>query len=280
MHRAPFARTQRRTRSAWAAARTLRTRTLKNGLARNWTSGSRTHRSSRGASLRCRSYWTWRRSLVYRARSGLRDNHSWRRRLRRTGNGRGRRWTRRCRRSLRRGRSRGCRRRGRRRLGWSNDNRRRWCRGTGGRRNGRRRCCRWLFNWRRNHCRPHWSRRRSGNRSSSRRSNWRRSWPCCWCGWCNYRLCHNRRRCRTNWWRGGRGRFLLLCNRLQHISGTRDVRQINLGFYFFFAAQWACGARRRGLRFSRAADMDSNFFSFMLLQRTGMGLLLRHSDER
>ena len=280
MHRAPFTRTQRRTWSAWAAARTLRPRTLKNGLARNWTSGSRTHRSSRGASLRCRSDWTRRWSLVYRARSGLRDNHSWRRRLRRTGDDRRCCWTRWCRRSLRRGRSRGCRRRGRRRLGWSNDNRRRWYRVTEGRRNGRRRCCRWLFNWRRNHCRPHWSRRRSGNRSSSRRRNWRRSWPCRGRRRRNCRLRHNRRHGRPNRWSRGGGSFLLLCNRLQHISGTRDVRQINLGFYFFFAAQWACGARRRGLRFSRAADMDSNFFSFMLLQRTGMGLLLRHSDER
>jgi hypothetical protein len=58
------------------------------------------------------------------------------------------------------------------------------------------------------------------------------------------------------------------------------VRQINLGFYFFFAAQDARCARRRRLRFGRAADVGSYFFCFMLLQRTGMGLLFRHPDER
>jgi hypothetical protein len=36
-----------------------------------------------------------------------------------------------------------------------------------------------------------------------------------------------------------RNRFLLLRNRLQHISRTRDVRQINLGLDFFFAANRA-----------------------------------------
>ena len=79
---------------------------------------------------------------------------------------------------------------------------------------------------------------------------------------------------------GGAASFLLLRNRLQHISGPGDVRQIDLGLDFFFAAQWARRARRRRLRFGRAADVGPYFFSFMLLERTGMGLLLRHPDER
>jgi hypothetical protein len=58
------------------------------------------------------------------------------------------------------------------------------------------------------------------------------------------------------------------------------VRQINLGLDFFFAAQRARGPRRRTLRFSRAADVDANLFRLVLFQRTGMGLLLRHPDER
>jgi hypothetical protein len=57
------------------------------------------------------------------------------------------------------------------------------------------------------------------------------------------------------------------------------MRQINLGLDFFFAAQRARGPRRR-LRFGRAADVGPYFFRFMLLERTGMGLLLRHSDDR
>jgi hypothetical protein len=57
------------------------------------------------------------------------------------------------------------------------------------------------------------------------------------------------------------------------------VRQINLGLDFFFAAQWARGTGGRRLRFGRAADVGSHFFRFMLLERTGMGLLLRHPDD-
>jgi len=43
------------------------------------------------------------------------------------------------------------------------------------------------------------------------------------------------------------------------------VRQIDLGFDFFFAAQWTRVARRRRLRFSRAADMGPHFFCFVVL---------------
>jgi hypothetical protein len=71
-----------------------------------------------------------------------------------------------------------------------------------------------------------------------------------------------------------------LRNGFEHIAGTGDVRQIDLGLDFFFAAQRARGAGRRGLRFGRAADVQPYFFRFMLLERTGMGLLLRHPDER
>jgi hypothetical protein len=58
------------------------------------------------------------------------------------------------------------------------------------------------------------------------------------------------------------------------------MRQIDLGLDFFFAAQRTRRAGRRRLRFGRAAEVDPHFFGFMLLERTGMGLLLRHSDER
>jgi len=64
----------------------------------------------------------------------------------------------------------------------------------------------------------------------------------------------------------------------QHIAGPGDVRQIDLGLDFFFAAQWARGPGRRRLRFGRAADVRPHFFRFMLFDRTGMRLLLRHPD--
>jgi hypothetical protein len=58
------------------------------------------------------------------------------------------------------------------------------------------------------------------------------------------------------------------------------MRQIDLGLDFFFAAQYTRGPGRRCLRFGRAAEVEPHFFRFMLLERTGMGLLLRHPDER
>jgi hypothetical protein len=57
------------------------------------------------------------------------------------------------------------------------------------------------------------------------------------------------------------------------------VRQIDLGFDFFFTAQWARGFRGRS-RFSGATDVGSYFFRFMLLERTGVRFLLSHSDVR
>jgi len=58
------------------------------------------------------------------------------------------------------------------------------------------------------------------------------------------------------------------------------MRQIDLGLDLFFAAQRAGGPGRRRLPFGRAAKVDPHFFRFVLLERTGMGLLLRHPDER
>jgi len=58
------------------------------------------------------------------------------------------------------------------------------------------------------------------------------------------------------------------------------MRQINLGLDFFIAAQRARGPGRRCLRVGRAAEVDPHFFRFMFLERTGMGLLLRHPDDR
>jgi hypothetical protein len=122
-------------------------------------------------------------------------------------------------------------------------------------------------------CRGSRSRRR--DRSWKRSGRRRRSWPC------DRRRNHRPRNHRG---RGGTRRshhgFLLLGNGFQHISGTGDVRQIDLGLDFFFAAQRTCGAGRRRLRLGRATDVLTHLFRFMFLERTGMGLLLRHSDER
>ena len=282
MHRPALAGAKRRTWPTYAW-RALRPRTLEDWLAGNGASGSRTHRAGGRTGL-CR--WcdrTRRRSFVHGARSGLRNNHARRWRLRRT---------------------RGDWRCGGARLNWRSRRRgrgsnRRWCRcGWCGWRSGRSsRRRRWARRrrrsnrWGRDGCRNrglfhgygyHWRPWRwRGHRRCSRRLRGNgRSWLCGW--WrSNNGLGHNRskrRRRRTNRWR--RSGFLLLRDGLQHIAGPGDVRQINLGLDFFFAAQWASRASRRRLRFGRATDVDPHFFRFMLLQRTGMGLLLRHSDER
>ena len=252
-------------------------------MTRNRTTGCRTHACLRGWRRRSR---TRRWCLVNRPWPGLRNNHArggW------LGCGGNR-------------RSRQTRRTRRRRCGHGGNSHRRRCRSM--------RNCDWGLRWCRRHRTHGWRCHRGGNWRNGRRNGCSRFLG----RRCNNRRTRNRsrrdgrshrrgrrRRCsrrrlsrrryhnrpRRNWrycWARGKGRdrrsFLLLSNRLQHIARTRDVRQINLGPDFFFAAQGARGTRRRGLCFRRAADVGPHFFCFMLFQRTGMGLLLRHPDER
>jgi hypothetical protein len=72
----------------------------------------------------------------------------------------------------------------------------------------------------------------------------------------------------------------LLRNRAQHVAGTRDLRQIDFGFDFFFAA----GGGARGLAgarsgFAAGPQMLPNQIRFMLFQRTGVRLLFRNSNR-
>jgi hypothetical protein len=72
-----------------------------------------------------------------------------------------------------------------------------------------------------------------------------------------------RRRQRT---RRRRGCSLFpLGNRLQHISRPGDVRQVDLGFDFVFAAQIAGGSRRRS-RFGGRAEVYPYLFCFEVFQ--------------
>lgn len=213
---------------------------------------------------------TRRRCLVHRPRSGLRNDHARRRRLRRPNN-RGCSGARCRRRRLRRGGS----RYGRRcRRGWRNCCRggRRWTRRR------RNRCCRlWcrsrgLLDGRRYDHGTRWSGRLDwrGRGWRSRCGPRRRSHNC---GLrCDGRRCRPRRR-RNHC-------FLLLRDGFEHVSRTGDVRQIDLRLDFFFAAQRASGLGSLRRRFRCAADMRAHLLCFVVLERTGMGLLLRHSDER
>jgi len=260
MHRTALTRSQRRTRRT-DSSRPLRARALENRLSGHRTTGRRTHRPCWRSCLCYRSSRTRWRRFVHRTWPGLRNNHSRRRRLRRCRS----RWRRRTR-NRRCRRRRGCGRGGNRRRCWRRRHyhcdrwRRRWtrCGGRGRRRNHNS----GLFNKRGRNHRP------GRRRWCDRRRHWSRWSRCRRCRLCrrrhNHGLSCDRWRSRTN--RRRRGCLLFLRNRLQHISRPRDVRQIDLGLDFFFAAQRARGPRRRRLPFGRAADVGPDFFRFVLLQ--------------
>jgi hypothetical protein len=69
----------------------------------------------------------------------------------------------------------------------------------------------------------------------------------------------------------------LFCNQLEHIARLGDVRQINLGPDFVRVAPTP-GLRWRGLRLSGGAKMSPHLLRFVLFDRTGVCLLLGHSD--
>jgi hypothetical protein len=270
MHWTPFARTKRRTRRA-SSWRLRPCRALKNWLSRHRPSGRRPRRRSRRSFSR-RGY----RRFVYRARAGLRHDHSrwWR-------NGSG--WPRRCRtldlhlrditmrRRLRRWRSAPGVRCGSRShtSGRNGDGRR--CGAGGG-------CRGWGHgNFGRNHdhrrravsgshrSRSHHSRGR-GFRCLARRF-WghfrRRCWSCSFCfGFHHW--------CRSGWlgrWarRGILNHSLLLGNGAQHVSGPRDMREVDLGLDAFFFASGTRTLRRTRRRLGAAAEMFPHQFRFEIL---------------
>ncbi len=275
MHRTTLTRAQR---TRGTSAGNHRTRALKNGLPWNWTSRRGPHRPGCGSAGLCHgSNRTRRRSLIHRTRASLRNNHARRRRRNwhsRTGRSY---WSLRC------GRSCGGRRCRSRRRNHSDC----WRRHRTRRSHKRRRCGGYCWSRRRGHGSSGLLHHGSDNfRPRRRRGRFRR-----WNRWRHgrrRRSCHWRRR--HNHWSGGHGRrcgtsgrrnrFLLLGNGFQYISRPGDVRQVNLGLDFFFAAQRARRPGRQSLRFGRAADVGPHLLCFVLLERTGMGLLLRHSDDR
>ncbi len=269
MHRSPFPRTQRRTRHG----RTCRA--LKNWLPRHRSPWRRTR-----SRIRRRRSWHRHRRLIYRTRAGLRHDHPrrrchWSRCFRRRGHLHlcNIRWTlcrwSRSRHSRRKGdrgrcgrchsRGRGCGWRRRRNLGRNHDHRRRPVRRSYGSRghNPRRRRC-----WRLNH---------GLGVHCLRRNRW------------SFCLRLHRRHCR---WLGSRTRWrmfdcpLLLRDGPQHISRTRDMREVDLGLDLFFAVS---GTRRRLRRTRRrvetAPEMAPHQVRFMVLKGTGVRFLLRDAHR-
>lgn len=201
MHRPALTRTQ-----GWAIRRGAGSRSLKNRLSRHRTSRCGARDGTGGCSGRTGGRCWPERRFVNRTRSGLRHNHSWRRRLRRS----------------RRGGpgNHGWRLRWRDGFGWC---RRRWCRSSG---NVCNRCCglrcwrlcsrrRWRGCRLRRYCgrrnRKCWARGRSRHDQPrrSRRRGTRWPWRCAqgWRGRYSRRLRLDRRR--RNWMCGDAGSLLL-----------------------------------------------------------------------
>jgi hypothetical protein len=73
--------------------------------------------------------------------------------------------------------------------------------------------------------------------------------------------------------------LLLADDRLQHVSGLGDVREINLGLDFVGSGLRGARTLRSGA-FAGAAEIDTDLLRFMVFQGTGMRLLLGYADVR
>src|SRR5262249_36068050 len=96
-------------------------------------------------------------------------------------------------------------------------------------------------------------------------------------GWHGFLLDDRRRRCWTR--RRGR-RSLLSMDEFQHIARLGDMGKIDLGLDSILG-----GRRPRGLggtlRLGNSGlEMSPHFFSFVVFERTGMGLLFRDANQR
>jgi hypothetical protein len=137
-----------------------------------------------------------------------------------------------------------------------------WTRGQNGLCNGRNRPRRGNRWWRRGNCRRLGRRHNSRLGGSGRRRNCGR-----WAWHYSGRL------------QGRRNRLFLLRNCLKDISRPGNIRKVNLGLDFFFAAGCPCRLRGRRLRLCGSMEVGPHLFRLVLFERTGVRLLLRHSDQ-
>jgi hypothetical protein len=77
---------------------------------------------------------------------------------------------------------------------------------------------------------------------------------------------------------GRRSGLLLIKDRLQHVSGLGDMRQVDLGFDFVGVGMRGTTGLSRVMPVPRAFEVYTNFFRFVLFERTGMRLLLGDAD--
>jgi hypothetical protein len=72
--------------------------------------------------------------------------------------------------------------------------------------------------------------------------------------------------------------FLLLRNRAEHVTGTGDMRKINLRLDLFFAASRTRRFCARRACLSVRTEVLANQLRLVFLQRAGVGLLLGYTD--
>jgi hypothetical protein len=71
---------------------------------------------------------------------------------------------------------------------------------------------------------------------------------------------------------------LFLLDRAQHITGTRDMREIDLGLDLFFGTSGARRSCRCVIVVGVGPDMLTDEFCLVLLKRAGMRFLLRDTN--
>jgi len=71
----------------------------------------------------------------------------------------------------------------------------------------------------------------------------------------------------------------LLLDGAQYVARPRNIRQVNLGFDFLFAASGTRSLRRTWRCLGAAAQMFPHQFRFVVFQGTGVRLLLRHANR-
>jgi hypothetical protein len=76
------------------------------------------------------------------------------------------------------------------------------------------------------------------------------------------------------------GCFLELRDGAQHVSGSRNMREVDLGLDLFFAvSRTGRRSRRTRRRLGAAAEMPSHQVRFVIFQRAGVRFLLRDAHR-
>lgn len=73
---------------------------------------------------------------------------------------------------------------------------------------------------------------------------------------------------------------MLLSDRIQHVTGARDMGEINFGFDLIGCRTTGTSGFWRGVLSFRGPQISTHLLGFMLFERTGMRLFLGDSNVR